>query len=79
VIRGCLLALRRRFLPGADDFRETFDCAMRESAELGLRLIPVVGFDICMPVAAALLRGQIEDAVRLVPPTAWVPAEPLYG
>lgn len=79
MIRGYLTALRRRFLPGEDDFRETFDSAIRESAELGLRLIPVVGFDICMPVAAALLRGQIEDAVRLVPPTAWVPAAPLYG
>jgi hypothetical protein len=78
VLRRYVTVLRRRVLP-KDDFLETCESAIRESDELGLRLIPVVGFDICMPVAAALLRGKIEEAAKLVPATAWVPVVPMYG
>jgi hypothetical protein len=78
VLRRYLTVLRRR-ISKHDDFLETFECAMRESADLGLRLIPVVGGDLCYPVTALLARGKVVDAAKLVPATAWIPVEPLYG
>jgi hypothetical protein len=79
VLRRYVTVLRRRVRPNDDEFLETCESAIRESAELGLRLIPVVGGDLCYPVAAALLRGKIEEAAKLVPPMAWVPVAPMYG
>jgi hypothetical protein len=44
-----------------------------------LRLFPIVGPDICYPVAALLARGRLEDAAALVSDRAWVASTPLYG
>jgi hypothetical protein len=44
-----------------------------------LRLFPIVGSDLCYPVAALLARGQLEEAGRLVSDRAWVASTPLYG
>jgi hypothetical protein len=47
--------------------------------EEDLRLFPIVGGDLCYPVAALLSRGQLEEAGRLVSDRAWVASTPLYG
>jgi hypothetical protein len=44
-----------------------------------LRLFPIVGPDLCYPVAALLARGRLEDAAALVSDRAWVASVPLYG
>jgi hypothetical protein len=44
-----------------------------------LRVFPIVGQDLCYPVAALLARGKVEEAGDLVPPKAWVASAPLYG
>jgi hypothetical protein len=44
-----------------------------------LRLFPIVGSDLCYPVAALLARGLLEEAGRLVSDRAWVASTPLYG
>lgn len=44
-----------------------------------LRLFPIVGRDLCYPVAALLARGELEQVSRLVPDDAWVASTPLYG
>jgi hypothetical protein len=44
-----------------------------------LRLFPIVGADLCFPVAALLARGRLEDAAALVSDRAWVASAPLYG
>jgi len=44
-----------------------------------LRLFPIVGADLCYPVAALLARGRLEDAAALVSDRAWVASAPLYG
>jgi hypothetical protein len=44
-----------------------------------LRLFPIVGSDLCYPVAALLARGRLEDAAALVSDRAWVASTPLYG
>jgi hypothetical protein len=49
------------------------------SGEEELRLFPIVGPDVCYPVAALLARGRLEEAGRLVPDRAWVASTPLYG
>lgn len=51
----------------------------RAGAEDELRLFPIVGRDLCYPVAALLARGRLEAAGRLVPDRAWVASPPLYG
>lgn len=51
----------------------------RADAEDELRLFPIVGRDLCYPVAALLARGKVEAAGRLVPDRAWVASPPLYG
>jgi hypothetical protein len=35
-------------------------------SEEELRIFPIVGADLCYPVAALLARGQLEEAGRLV-------------
>jgi len=49
------------------------------SGEEELRLFPIVGGDVCYPVAALLARGRLEEAGRLVSDRAWVASTPLYG
>jgi hypothetical protein len=51
------------------------------TAELAdnLRLFPIVGPDLCYPVASLLARGRLEDAAELVSDRAWVASAPLYG
>ena len=49
------------------------------AVEDDLRLFPIVGGDLCYPVAALLARGKLEDAGRLVSDRAWVASTPLYG
>jgi hypothetical protein len=44
-----------------------------------LRLFPIVGADLCYPVAALLARDRLEDAAALVSDRAWVASTPLYG
>jgi len=44
-----------------------------------LRLFPIVGPDLCYPVAALLARGCLEEAAELVSDRAWVASAPLYG
>ena len=44
-----------------------------------LRLFPIVGRDLCYPVASLLARGKLEEAGRLVSERAWVASQPLYG
>jgi hypothetical protein len=44
-----------------------------------LRLFPIVGPDLCFPVAGMLARGKLEEASRLVSERAWVASVPLYG
>jgi hypothetical protein len=50
-----------------------------EDEEVDLRLFPIVGRDVCYPVAALLSRGKLEEAGRLVSDRAWVASTPLYG
>jgi hypothetical protein len=49
------------------------------AGEDDLRLFPIVGGNLCYPVAALLARGKLEDAGRLVSDRAWVASTPLYG
>ena len=44
-----------------------------------IRLFPIVGRDLCFPVAALLARDKLEEAGRLVPEHSWVASVPLYG
>jgi hypothetical protein len=50
-----------------------------DDASEDLRLFPIVGRDLCYPVAALLSRGKLEEAGRLVSQRAWVASTPLYG
>jgi hypothetical protein len=50
-----------------------------EPADEDLRLFPIVGRDLCYPVASLLARGKLEEAGRLVSERAWVASTPLYG
>jgi hypothetical protein len=50
-----------------------------QSADDELRVFPIVGRDVCYPVAALLARGKVEEAGELVSPRAWVASAPLYG
>jgi hypothetical protein len=61
------------------DGTEPSDLPAPETAEDDLRLFPIVGGDLCYPVAALLARGRLEDAGRLVSDRAWVASTPLYG
>jgi hypothetical protein len=53
--------------------------AVEEDSTDLLRLFPIVGPDLCYPVAALLSRGRLEDAAALVSDRAWVASVPLYG
>ncbi len=44
-----------------------------------IRLFPIVGRDLCYPVAALLARDRLEEAGQLVSERAWVASVPLYG
>jgi hypothetical protein len=44
-----------------------------------VRLCPIVGRDLCYPVASLLARGKLEEAGQLVSERAWVASVPLYG
>ncbi len=44
-----------------------------------LRLFPIVGRDLCYPVASLLARGKLDEAGQLVSERAWVASVPLYG
>jgi hypothetical protein len=63
--------LRRAEIP-------TEPCTEEDPADV-LRLFPIVGPDLCYPVAALLARGRLEDAAALVSDRAWVASVPLYG
>jgi hypothetical protein len=53
--------------------------AAEPALEEDLRLFPIVGADLCYPVAALLACDKLEDAGRLVSDRAWVASTPLYG
>ncbi len=61
------------------DRQERIELSEPEAVEDDLRLFPIVGGDLCYPVAALLARGKLEDAGRLVSDRAWVASTPLYG
>ena len=61
---------RRAELPGPSADDDDLDA---------LRLFPIVGADLCYPVAALLARGRVEDVAALVSDRAWVASTPLYG
>ena len=44
-----------------------------------LRLFPIVGRDLCIPVASLLSRDLLEEASQLVSDRCWVASTPLYG
>jgi len=44
-----------------------------------LRLFPIVGTDVCYPVASLLSRDKLEEAAALVSDRCWVASTPLYG
>jgi hypothetical protein len=44
-----------------------------------LRLFPIVGPALCLPVADLLARGRLEEVAALVSDRAWVASAPLYG
>jgi hypothetical protein len=44
-----------------------------------LRLFPIVGLDLCYPVASLLARDRLEEAAQLVSYRCWVASTPLYG
>jgi hypothetical protein len=61
---------------------QTFLTQAREPRPKGedeIRLFPIVGGDLCLPVAVLLSRDRLEEAGRLVPDRAWVASTPLYG
>jgi hypothetical protein len=60
-------------------FVEAVPALPEPETEEELRLFPIVGADLCYPVAALLARGQLEEAARLVSDRAWVASTPLYG
>jgi hypothetical protein len=82
-----------RYLGRAERLEETLgrwreECALparspdpsaAASVEADLRLFPIVGGDLCYPVASLLARGRVEDAGRLAPDRSWVASTPLYG
>jgi hypothetical protein len=61
------------------DRKERIELSEPDAVEDVLRLFPLVGGDLCYPVAALLARGRLEDAGRLVSDRAWVASTPLYG
>jgi hypothetical protein len=75
-VEQALDRLRERLLPPAP-VTPVVDSA--ETAGEDLRLFPIVGRDLCYPVASLLARGKLEEAGRLVPDRAWVASAPLYG
>ena len=50
-----------------------------ETAPDELRLFPIVGMDLCYPVASLLSRDRLEEAAALVSDRCWVASTPLYG
>jgi hypothetical protein len=76
-VEHALVRLRERLLPPVPitAVGESADATAAED----LRLFPIVGRDLCYPVAALLARGKLEEAGRLVPDRAWVASAPLYG
>ena len=44
-----------------------------------LRLFPIVGPELCLPVADLLARGRLEEVAALVSDRVWVASPPLYG
>jgi hypothetical protein len=44
-----------------------------------LRLFPIVGPELCLPVADLLARGRLEEVATLVSDRVWVASSPLYG
>jgi hypothetical protein len=76
-LEHALSRLRERLLPPAP----VAPVARRVEATAAedLRLFPIVGRDLCFPVAALLARGKLEEAGRLVSERAWVASTPLYG
>ncbi|HKP19564.1 MAG TPA: hypothetical protein VJT84_13905 [Gaiellaceae bacterium] len=76
-LEDSLARLRERVVPpaGAAAIRPVFE----DEDAIDLRLFPIVGRDVCYPVAALLSRGKLEEAGRLVSDRAWVASTPLYG
>ena len=52
---------------------------LAENAVDELRLFPIVGGDLCYPVASLLSRDKLEEAAALVSDRCWVASTPLYG
>jgi hypothetical protein len=76
-IEDGLAGLRERVVPPAPV--ASTDPQFEDDDAIDLRLFPIVGRDVCYPVAALLSRGKLEEAGRLVSDRAWVASMPLYG
>ncbi len=74
-IEDALARIRLRLAPPQAAITERVE----ETAADDLRLFPIVGLDLCYPVASMLARDRLEDAARLVPDRCWVASTPLYG
>lgn len=74
-LEDALSRIRLRLLPPASTVAERHV----DSAADELRLFPIVGMDLCYPVASLLRRDRLEEAAALVPDRCWVASTPLYG
>jgi hypothetical protein len=78
-IEQALTRLRERLLPPDVATVTPIEEAARMTDPDDLRLFPIVGRDLCYPVAALLAQGELEKVSGLVSERAWVASTPLYG
>ena len=72
-LEDALARIRLRLAPPPSAVAERFTVADE------LRLFPIVGMDVCYPVASLLSRDKLEEAAQLVSDRCWVASTPLYG
>jgi hypothetical protein len=75
LIEDALTRIRLRLLPPQAATAERPHPARTDE----LRLFPIVGLDLCYPVASLLARDRLEEAAELVSDRCWVASTPLYG
>ena len=74
-LESALSRVRLRLQPPASTVVER----LNEPTLDELRLFPIVGPDLCYPVASLLSRDKLEEAAALVSDRCWVASTPLYG
>jgi hypothetical protein len=75
-IEDAITRIRLRLLPPA---AASVQHVAHETGADDLRLFPIVGLDLCYPVASLLSRDRLEEAAQLVSDRCWVASTPLYG